>query len=110
MSRRTDKHEAFHRWKHFQQWERRLAARFEPSIAEEIMKSFLEECGGQRIWLPDLQDLWREQRDHAIRNKFAALAREVGPRDAYRQIALNNDLSIIQVRRIVNGTCGRKEK
>jgi len=85
---------------------RRLFERFQSDFGDAsgraIIKALIEECGGMRICLPDLQDLYREERDRAIRNRFDVLAREVGSSQAYLQLAVNWSMSVWQVRRVVN--------
>jgi Mor family transcriptional regulator len=77
----------------------RLQADFGQASGQAIIKTIIEECGGMRISLPDMQDLWREERDRRIRNKFTGANHE--------ELAINFGLSVDQVRRIVN--CKRKK-
>ncbi len=97
MSERNDSREAFQRWK------QRIATEFsdQPETAEAIVKSLLEECGGLRISLPDLQNIAREARD-------ARICALYWKGSTYDELSVNFDLSIVQVRRIVNGRRDKK--
>ncbi len=54
-----------------ERWERltkRLCADFGPASAAKIIESIVYEIGGERVTIPNLQDLQRRERDRKICN------------------------------------------
>jgi len=88
---KSDNHEAF------QRWASRIMEEHGQDRGHLILKSLIEECGGCRLRLPDLQDLYREERDRFIRAKFH------GDPKQYDEFAVNFNLHVRQVRRIIHG-------
>lgn len=78
-----------------QQWIQRVLHEYGTETGQAIIKSFLEECGGRRIRVPDMYDLYRMDRDRIICGKFTGQNHE--------ELAIAFRISVSQVRRIVNG-------
>lgn len=76
-----------------QRWMRRMHQDYGDKSGQAIVKSFLEECGGCRLRVPDLYDLYRLDRDRIIKNKFNGAN--------YEELAINFNLSVWQIRRII---------
>jgi len=87
---RSDNREALDRLFH------RLRTDFGSSSGQAIIKTIIEELGGLRISVPDLDDLYREERDRQIRAEFNG--------HNYEELALRRGLSIRHVRHIINGS------
>ena len=62
-------------------------------IAQGIMNLIAMRHGGSRIWIPDPHDVYREERDRQIRDKFTGAN--------HQELGILFRLSISQVRRIV---------
>ena len=90
MPQKNDSREAF------QRWARRVMDEHGHDRGSLILKSLIEECGGLRLRLPDLQDIYRDERDRYIRAKFSGDPRQ------YEEFAINFNLHIRQVRRIIH--------
>ena len=73
----------------------RLRADFGHASGQAIIKTIIEELGGLRVSIPDLDDLYREERDNQIRAAFNG--------HNYEEISLRWNLSIRQVRYIIDG-------
>ena len=78
-----------------QRWMNRMHKDLGDKSGQAIVKSFLEECGGCRLRVPDLYDLYRLDRDRIIKNKFNGTNHE--------ELAICFSLTVRQIRRIVNG-------
>ena len=89
MPQRSDSKEALQRWFH------RVQNEFGQASGQAIMKSLIEECGGCRLSLPDMQDLSRAARDHRIRLLYSKGS-------TYEELSVNFDISTKHVRRIVH--------
>ena len=85
---RIDGGEAIHRWMV------RVRAEFGLASGAAIIKSLIEECGGLRMRLPDIQDIYCEERNRIIRNKFTGAN--------YEELALSFNLTVRHIRRILS--------
>lgn len=68
-----------------ERWERltkRLCADFGPASAAKIIESIVYEIGGERVTIPNLQDLQRRERDRKICNVFRGDYQEITARFA----------------------------
>lgn len=61
--------------------------------AGEIIQAIVEICGGMQIRIPDLQYLYRQERNRRIRNEFTGFN--------YDELAIRYRLKCRQIRRIV---------
>ncbi|MGE0156724.1 MAG: Mor transcription activator family protein [Geobacter sp.] len=63
------------------------------NLAPLIIKVMVDSIGGLRITFPDLQDLYRQERNRLIRNEFTGFNHE--------ELAIKYRLKARQVRRII---------
>ena len=63
------------------------------NMAPTIIKVMVETVGGLRLTFPDLQDLYRAERNRRIRNEFTGFN--------YEELAIKYRLKRLQVRRIL---------
>lgn len=63
------------------------------NMAPLIIKVMVETVGGVRITFPDLQDLYRSERNRRLRNEFTGFN--------YEELAIKYRLKCRQVRRIL---------
>lgn len=87
MSNRSENREALDVLFH------RLVTDFGQKSGEAIIRTIVEELGGLRVSIPDIQDLSREERDRRICASFTG--------DNYGELALRHGLSRMQIRRII---------
>lgn len=87
MSNRSENREALDGLFH------RLYSEFGRASGEAIIRSIVEELGGLRVSIPDINDLYREERDRRICASFTG--------DNYEELAIRNGLSWRQIRRII---------
>lgn len=71
---------------------RRLQGEF-GNMAPQIIKVMVDVVGGYRITFPDLQDLYRMERNRCIRSEFTGCN--------HQELAFKYRLKVKQVRRIV---------
>lgn len=86
MTARTDNTEAI------EQLFARLQREF-GNLAPLIIKVMVDSIGGLRITFPDLQDLYRQERNRLIRNEFTGFNHE--------ELAIKYRLKTRQARRII---------
>lgn len=89
MPNRSDNHEAIQRL--FQ----RLIGDFGEASGMAVVRTIVAELGGMRVTVPDHQDLYRQERNQIIRDRFNGVN--------YIELAILSDLSESQVRRIIHG-------
>lgn len=63
--------------------------------ARRVLEIFSRRHGGQQMTIPDPQDLWREERDRQISNRFTGAN--------HQELAILFGISVTQIRRIVVG-------
>ena len=80
----------------------RLRTDFGPASGQAIIRTIIEELGGLRVSIPDLNELYREERDTRIRAAFTG--------HNYEELALRWSLSIRQIRYIIDGEQTRRLK
>jgi len=93
-SPRSDNREALDRLFH------RLQSEFGPASARAITRAILEEMGGLRVSIPDLDELHREERDARIRAAFNGRN--------YEELAIRWNLSVRRVRYIIDRQAARR--
>lgn len=86
MTNRSRKHQAAEEL--FDGFHRRFG-----ELAPLIIQFMVESAGGLQIRIPDLQDLWRKERNRRIRNEFTGFN--------YEELAIKYGIKARQVRRIV---------
>jgi Mor family transcriptional regulator len=86
---KNENHEALLRWIS------RVQSELGHMTGEAVFKSLIEECGGLRMRLPDMQDLTREAEMKRIKMLFARGS-------TYSELAINFDRTERHIRRIVH--------
>ena len=64
-------------------------------VAHRTLSIIVMTVGGMRLSIPDLQDLWRQERNRRIRNEFTGFN--------YEELAIKYRLKRQQVRKIIQG-------
>jgi len=72
------------------------------NMAPLIIKVMVETVGGLRLTFPDLQDLYRSERNRRLQNEFTGFN--------YEELAIKYRLKCRQVRRIIHGVSTNKPK
>lgn len=73
----------------------RMCERFGDASGAVIMRKFLVELGGIRISFPDMEDLWREERNRKIRAAYNG--------SNHAELAIKWGMSVVHVRNIIRG-------
>lgn len=73
----------------------RMCERFGDASGTVIMRKLLLDLGGLRISFPDMEDLWRSERNRKIRAKYNG--------SNHAELAINWGISIVHVRNIIRG-------
>ncbi len=74
---------------------RRLTADFGIASGQAVIKTIIEELGGLRVTIPDLHDLFREERNRRIITQFNGAN--------HAELAERYGLRVRQIRNIVDG-------
>ena len=77
----------------------RLQSEFGETSGRAIIRTILEELGGLRVCIPDLNELYREERDAKIRAAFNGRN--------YEELAVRWGLSVRRIRYIIDRQPGR---
>ena len=73
---------------------KRLCGDFGDDSGQQIIKVIVQECGGLRVTIPSLKDLYVDQRNRRIRQLFNGIN--------HKELAICFQMSESQVRRVLN--------